>query len=83
MSLEPRSMSVIVTIPIALYRILELRCSTTSPEFNLLKNGVLNEERAVIRCAREAAAALREWAETCHRGAAAQISIDPDPEPER
>ena len=70
-------MKVRVSIPIGLYRILVTKCSETSQEFRLLKNGVITPSKAdvILLCEEEDALHLVEWANDCHVGAASQIKI--------
>ena len=73
-------MKVLVTIPLGLYRVLESRCRTNTPEFKLLTSGVVQEDRVVIRCENAQASSLRAWANASSPGAAREITIVGDAE---
>lgn len=72
-------MKVLVTIPLDLYRFLESQCPTNTPEFKLLKNGLIQERSVVIRCDNAQASSLRAWANGRSPRAAREITIDADP----
>lgn len=73
-------MKVRVMIPIGLYRILVTKCSETSPEFRLLKSGVVTpgEGEVTLLCEQDEAGQLIKWANGCHVEAAGQIKVLPD-----
>ncbi len=73
-------MKVRVSIPIGLYRILVTKCAETSPEFSLLKSGVITPVKGevTLHCEEEESSRLIEWANRCHAGAAGQIKVAKD-----
>ena len=72
-------MNTMVTIPLDLYRLLESQCADNTPEFRLLKSGLIEQDLVMIRCDTTAADSLRNWAEECLAGAGGRISLAPDP----
>jgi hypothetical protein len=73
-------MKVLVTVPIDLYKILEVQCSDTSLEYNLLRSGLIDEDmRSVTLCCdAEQARDLIDWASTISQAAADLITVTVD-----
>ena len=68
-------MKILLTVPIDTYRLLEIRCEPKSHVYALLKNGVLEVDKVVIRCESHRALNFLAWADERSPGAISRMDI--------
>ncbi len=73
-------MKVQVTIPMGIYKVLETKCEPERPEYLVLKNGLIQEDRRAVNilCGGERASSLVAWARQQVPYGAYLITIKPD-----
>ena len=73
-------MKVQVTIPMSVYKVLEKSCEPKSPEYSVLKNGLIQEDRRAIKilCEHDRGLSLVAWARQKDPDDAHLVTINPD-----
>lgn len=68
-----------MSIPADIYKFLEIRCDIKSEEYKLLKSGLIDGDRVMVRCDMERGEKFASWADACFPGAGQRITLEFDP----